>query len=92
MLGISDSRKYINVSELFRSSLNIYQNNINQFLKVITPIFLLSLILDILLFSGINKKWFCFFGRLLLLTWITSLILNLTLAFQFSYYRTYQQI
>ena len=62
MYGFSVSRKYISVSELFRRSLNIYQNHISQFWKVIIPIFLLSAILDILFFSGIytiypNSSW-----------------------------------
>lgn len=54
MLRISERTQNVSVSELFRKILRLYQNHLSLFWKVVIPVFLLSLLLDMTYFSGIN--------------------------------------
>lgn len=62
MVRISERQQFVSVSELFRNKLRLYQNHLSLFGKVMLPIFILSLILDISYYCGIcyvfpNSTW-----------------------------------
>ncbi len=62
MITISERSQYVSVSELFRSILRLYQNHFSLFLKLMIPILVLSLFIDILYYCGIsyvfpNSSW-----------------------------------
>lgn len=62
MSRIEGQSQFVSISELFRSTFRLYQDHLSLFWKVIIPVFILSLILDISYFSGIytlfpNSSW-----------------------------------
>ena len=62
MITISERSQYVSVSELFRSILRLYQNHFSLFLKLMIPILVLSLFIDILYYCGVsyvfpNSSW-----------------------------------
>lgn len=62
MITISERSQFVSVSELFRSILRLYQNHFSLFLKLMIPILVLSLFIDILYYCGVsyvfpNSSW-----------------------------------